>query len=496
MKTSPRALAAIALLAGFPLLVLLLVAGIVIVEVYALFHSPIWALAFGIIAVPSLGVLLRTVLVLGRAPHGEPGLRVTPEEQPELWRLVREFAAEIGTRAPDEIFLTADANAGVLDKRRLFRPSRRQLLLGALLLSAFRLDQLRAVLAHELTHYDQEQWLSAASYRWHRSLTRTVAGLDHARGLDWFVRPLLQSYAKLYLSLSARVRRDAEFAADLGSVRLAGTSAAVSALREVQGLDEAWHFFLRAYATEGWAAGYFPARLAEGYRALLADDWRQREIADVRKTLAKRKTGRFDRHPAVPERIAALEAAPAVPPPAGGEGPAYEILRDAEETLDAALLTGLIDEVGTKERTDWDTLADLGARYSALEAALGVLGGKTLGDALDMIDAGEAGPLARPGTAPPAGAAPEVRRAIIGAAIRPRLSRVITAALADAGVVRWRVSWSGPADLVVGGPGKEVVSAALDAACGADPDTTALRALLKEAEVPLDFRPSRSTALS
>ncbi|WP_326566856.1 M48 family metallopeptidase [Amycolatopsis rhabdoformis] len=495
MKTSPRALAAVALLAGFPLLVVVLVAGIVTVEVYALFHSPIWALAFGVIAVPSLGVLLKTVLILGRPPREEPGLRVLPEEQPELWNLVRELADEIGRRAPDRIFLTADANAGVLHENHLFRPSQRQLLLGALLLSAFRLDQLRAVLAHELTHYDHGQWSRAATYRWHRSLSRTVLGLDHARGLDWFVRPLLQSYAKAYFAVSARVRRDAEFAADLGAVRLAGTAAAVSALRESEGLAEAWGFFLDNYAAEGWAAGYFPARLAEGYRALLADDWRKREIADVRKTLAKRKTARFDHHPATPERIAALETAPAVAPPAGGDGPAYQILRDAEEFLDTALLTGLVDEVSTKERTDWDTLAGLGAHHTALGNALGVLGGRTLGDALDMIDTGEATPLAAPGFTVPAGAAPEVRRAMVGAAIRRRLSLVVTAALADAGVVRWRVSWSGPAEIVVDGPGNEAVSAALDAACTADPDTTPLRVLLKEAEVPLDYRPSRSTAL-
>ncbi|WIX81215.1 M48 family metallopeptidase [Amycolatopsis carbonis] len=493
MKTSPRALFAVLLLAGFPLLVLVIVVGIVGVEVYALFHSPNWALSFGIIAVPSFGVLLKTVSVFGRTPRAVHGLGVTPEEQPGLWGLVRELADEVGTRAPDEIILIPEANAGVQDKTRLLRRPHRQLVLGAQLLIAFRLDQLRAVLGHELAHYDNgDTWFATATYREHRSLGRTVADLDHAQGLDWFVRPLLQSYAKLYFTVSARVRRDAEFAADLGSVRLAGTSAAVSALRNVETLDTAWDFFLDRYATAGWAAGFFPGRLAEGYRALLADDSRKGEIAEVQKSFAKRKTQRFDNHPAMPERIAALESAPVVPPPPGGERPASEILCDAEKTLDAALLTGLIDETLTKERTDWDTLADLGARHSAREAALGVLGGRTLGDALEMIDAGDPGPLAAPGTTPPAGTAPEVRRALLGAAIRRRLSLVVTAALADAGVVRWRVSWSGPPELVVGGPGQEAVSAALDAACVADPDTAPLRALLKEADVPLDYRPSRN----
>ncbi|WP_370969316.1 M48 family metalloprotease [Amycolatopsis sp. cg9] len=485
MKTSWRALVAVLLLAGFPVLVLLVVGGFAAAEYYAFQHSGLLAIKLGIVAVPVSFALLKALFAIERTRGDDlPGLPVTPADQPGLWALVRELADTVGTRPPDAISLIADVNAGVRERTGWLglRVRRREMFIGAQLLAGLRHDQLRALLGHELAHYtNRDTRLAGLTYRGRRSIEKALTGLD---GDGWFaglVRKLFVLYAKLYFAVSASVCRRQELAADAAAARIAGTEAATSALREVDALDVAWKFYVDHYLLVGWHAGYLPDRPAAGFRALLADAERAEQIDRLRRELPEEETSRYDTHPATPERVAALEALPAVPGSPGGERPASDVLRDADATLDSALFADLNAEAAAKRRTDWDSLVDLGFRHAATKVATAFLKGRTLEDALTRIDEGHASEFADPECRPPATAGPRARREFVVASVRETLSTMVSAALAEAGVARWQLSWSGPADLVVDEPYGTELSAALDAAAAADPDTVPLRRLLTAA---------------
>lgn len=86
----------------------------------------------------------------------------------QLWHTVRTPAAEIGTRAPDEIRIVAEDNAAVTERTRLLRlvGGAHTLHVGAPPISALSVQQLRAVLAHEFGHYSGHHTrLAAVAYR-------------------------------------------------------------------------------------------------------------------------------------------------------------------------------------------------------------------------------------------------------------------------------------------------------------------------------------------
>ncbi|OXM70430.1 M48 family metalloprotease [Amycolatopsis vastitatis] len=482
MKTSWRALVAVALLAGFPVLVFLVVGGLAVAEYFFFRHSGILAVKLGIVAVPVSYALLKALFAIERT-RGDTGsgVPVTRADEPALWALVEELAAAVGTRPPDTITLVSEVNAGVRERTGWLglRVRRREMFIGAQLLAGLRHDQLRALLGHELGHYsNNDTRLAGLTYRGRRSIERALTGLGGDGWFEGLVRRLFVLYAKLYFAVSAAACRRQELAADAAAARVAGTAAMTSALREIEALDVAWDFYFDRYVPIGWDAGYLPDRLAGGFRSLLADEARAEEFDRIRQNPPAEETSRYDTHPPTAERIAALEALPEVPVRQDGGHPASEVLRDAATTLEAAMVSDFSDKAKAKRRIGWDRLVDLGVRHSVTRAAAGILGaGGTLAQALDLIDAGRAAELADPEHKPPASAGPRAQREFAAPSVRDRLSTVVKAYLAEAEVAHWKLSWSGPPEFVVDEPYGSELAAALDAA-SADHDTAPLRRLL------------------
>ncbi|ADJ50571.1 Zn-dependent protease with chaperone function [Amycolatopsis mediterranei S699] len=488
MKTSWRALVAVALLAGFPVLVFLVVGGLAAAEYFFFQHSGILAIKLGIVAVPMSYALLKALFAIERTRGATtPGVPATRAGEPALWALVEELATAVGTRPPDTITLVSEVNAGVRERTGWLglRVRRREMFIGAQLLAGLRHDQLCALLGHELGHYsNRDTRLAALTYRGRRSIERALLGLSGDGWFEGLVRKLFVLYAKLYFAVSAAVCRRQELAADAAAARVAGTAAMIGALREIETLDVAWDFYFDRYVAIGWDAGYLPDRLAGGFQALLADEKRAGEFDRVRHDPPAGEGSRYDTHPPTPARIAALEALPEFPGRPGGGHPASEILRDAAPTLEAAVASDFSEKAKAKRRTDWDRLVDLGVRHSVTVEAARILGaGKTLAQALDLIDAGRAAELADPELAPPASAGPRARREFAAASVRARLSTVVQAYLAEAEVAHWKLSWSGPPEFVVDEPLGSGLTTALDAAAAADHDTAPLRRLLAAADV-------------
>jgi hypothetical protein len=106
MKTSYRAAIAVAMLAGFPVLVLGVCAGMVLLILRNIANSVSFAVCAIVVTVPLIFTLLFGLISVERPDLGRvPELPVSPEEQPRLWALVRELAKVADTRPPDEICL-------------------------------------------------------------------------------------------------------------------------------------------------------------------------------------------------------------------------------------------------------------------------------------------------------------------------------------------------------------------------------------------------------
>ncbi|WP_239154321.1 M48 family metalloprotease [Amycolatopsis sp. FDAARGOS 1241] len=229
------------------------------------------------------------------------------------------------------------------------------------------------MLGHELAHHgNRDTRFAVATYRGRVVIMRVRSGLDGASWSGRLVRPLFQAYGSLYFSVSARVGRAQELAADVASAEVAATGAAVGALRRIAALSPGWQSFVFDDLMRGWAAG--------------SDESRARELAKLRRNPSERTTSSFDSHPAMPDRIAVLEAAPVVPVAEGGERPATELPRDAGAVLDAVWVADLPAEALAKQRTDWET--DVSSRHDFRRLAATIANGRSIADFLDALDAG------------------------------------------------------------------------------------------------------------
>ncbi|GLZ31059.1 Zn-dependent protease [Lentzea sp. NBRC 105346] len=484
MLVSLRAAVAVAMLAGFYVLALGLVGGLVALEVYAFNHSVALGakLAFLIVA---LGyALVRALITVEKLQEEEDvsGVRVTVSDQPELWGLVRMLADKTGTRAPDSLTIVADVNAGVSERTRLLglRVVRREMFIGAPLLACLTEAQLTAVLAHELGHYGRP---SGVVMTGRNALLRVVSGF---RADDWFQKllaRLFKLYAKLYFRVSGAICRRQEFAADVTSARIAGSDAAASALREVPVIGAAWTLFVERHLTAAWAAGYLPDTFFDGFASLLAAPELRVELDEIRRNPVQ--TGRmpYDSHPPLPDRIEAIHAL-ASPGKPGGDRPATALLHG--DVLDQSLLDSMVAEAGQKTRVDWVTLGHIGARGAAVRETASLLrkAGGTLGHVLDALDAGriaELGPSdARPGAAD---AGPRARREFARPYVCNDVTGLVALALSDAGLASWHLSWTGNAQLVTQLSIEDAITLAMDG------DTAELRAQLAAAGVGLDYHP-------
>jgi Zn-dependent protease with chaperone function len=418
-------------------------------------------LAVGAAAAGAVGYATRRVLRVTSRPHGLP---VAEPRAPELWAVVRELAAGLGTRPPDEIRLVAEVAAEVRDDGRLLGGAgegHRYLYLGLPLLLALPVAQLRAVLAHELGHHARHRRvrLGGPVHRGRQVLRHRLALLPERAALS---RWLLRCFAQLYLRVSAPVCRAQAIEADLAAARLAGRPAMVAALRELPALAAAWRYYLETYLTNGLATGLAPAGVFSYFPTLLAA--RAGELATIRAEAPTGPRSCWDPHPSDAERIARLQREPAEPVPVDGR-PAGALVPG----LDAAMveLEELAFGLGDRPRVPYqeyraaaaqwheqraaDALYRAAARLAAATggaaakatdpaAGNGAAAGGNLGTVLDLLAGGRQPELAvalLPATGlgdPPAA----------GGAVVDAVTSAIGAALVHAGAARWQHSWSGP----------------------------------------------------
>lgn len=527
LRLSVRAVQALALLIGFYVLAFGVLAGLVAADIgaYALATSQDENSSDARLLVPlflvtgtAFYVVLRAVFVSNRGARGDvPGVPVTPEQQPALWERARFLAREAGTRPPKEIRIVADVNAGVTENARLLGliPGRRILMVGAPLLMGLTPGQLDAVLAHEFGHYSNRDTRLLPVVN--RGRTSLIAALHAAQGnvrvpgrkkkdrrFDLpgqdAIYKVFHAYALRYFAVTEAISRAQEYAADRISARVAGPRNAIDALAEMPALDAAYGFYLRRFVTAGLSDGLLPhPELAlAGFADLLADPDRGKELAEIRENPPVHELDRFDSHPPMPDRIAAIRALPAAAPvDADLPAPRSAVsLLVQPEALFAAVAVDMFGERGKGARAvGWDEIAANAARRGASRAsaplrdAVAAVAGNAAGLSalLDLADAGRLGEVLDrlPRTGAAKDATGRVAREFAKNALADQLPAWVLGELEARGRAGWTSSWGQITEVVLDPQLGDELSASFDALLAVHIDAAPLRAVLvREGIVP------------
>lgn len=164
---------------------------------------------------------------------------INEQQEPELFKMIREIVQSVGTNFPKKVYLSSDVNAAVFYDSSfwsMFFPVKKNLLIGLGLVNAVTKEELKAILSHEFGHFSQRT-MKVGSYIYninqvifnmlfenesYENLVQRWANVSGYfsifviiackinEGIQWILRKLYVVVNKNYLGLS----REMEFHAD------------------------------------------------------------------------------------------------------------------------------------------------------------------------------------------------------------------------------------------------------------------------------------------
>jgi heat shock protein HtpX len=298
-----RAILAIALMVGFYVLALALCAGLLWIPYaeWAYFHRAHGKILFA--CVGTAGAILYAI-VPRRDHFAPPGPELLEADQPRLFQLVREVAMATGQLLPAEVYLLSDVNAWVTHRGGVMGfGSRRVMGIGLPLLQSLTVSELRAVLAHEFGHYSGgDVAIGPWIYKTRAAIGRSIEQLGENK-----LRLVFDTYGRLFMKLTMAISRQQEFTADQVAARVAGREPMKQALRQVTVVGPAHASYISSEVIPVLQSGFLPP-VASGFNRFLADaKVAQATAALVDEAMTSGQTGEFDSHPALRERLAALD---------------------------------------------------------------------------------------------------------------------------------------------------------------------------------------------
>ncbi|MBB2948023.1 hypothetical protein FB565_007794 [Actinoplanes lutulentus] len=307
MSNSARSAAApVAALAGFLLVVAAQLAVVLVIlwAVLSILPSTVAVRAGVPLSIATFGAFgyatWRALQTRRRLPAG---VEVTRDRAPKLWELVDGAAKAASVTSPDRLIVVAEATVAVGERTRLLGivGGPRDLYLGLPLLQAWEPTLLRAGATHELAHYSPRlsRWAPVA-YRGRVAAGRVIPRINRRNPAG----VALRAYAGFYRRVDAPFSRAQEFAADRIAAEHAGAEAVVAVLRDLPALAGMQRLFHAEYVAPGWQAGLVPDDVFGGLLRVLAA--RSAEMAQLRGQEPE-PAGPWDTHPLVGERIAELE---------------------------------------------------------------------------------------------------------------------------------------------------------------------------------------------
>ncbi len=346
-----RVLLALVLMLGFYVVALGVVFGLVWIP-YAMWHHGHLngKIAFFCLA----GAFLIMKAIAPRPDRFEPpGPRLADGRHPRLFEMVRSLARATDQAMPAEVYLVPEVNAWVAQRGGLMGFGSRPVMgLGLPLLQTLRVSQLKAVLAHEFGHYHGgDTKLGPWIYKTRAAIGRT---LQELAGHSTMLQAPFKGYGALFLRVTHAVSRRQELQADALAARVAGSLPLIEGLKATHGAALAFTAYWSSEVAPVLDSGFLPP-LAEGFLRFS----QARAVADavsrgVTEALNSGTSDRYDTHPPLRERVAALARLPSGPPPAE-DPPALTLLTEIAE-LERGLLVSMANEaeVGALKPLDWE----------------------------------------------------------------------------------------------------------------------------------------------
>lgn len=255
-------------------------------------------------------VLARSLVVRVKAPEGLPLDRA---DYPTLWAEIDALRSKLGALPIHEVVAVSDMNAAVSQTPRLglFGPYKNTLVLGLELLMSLSPAQARAVLAHEFGHLSQQHGrFGAWIYRKRLTWARIQAAFDQGAGLGTgLMRRFMDWYVPRLAGWSFALARKQEYEADAAASALTSRQDMASALvltaaRSGITHEQYWKPLLRRADSEAAPELHPYSRLFEHLKHTPVDA----VLAESKVQAAMRvKTGIADTHPALKDRLAALD---------------------------------------------------------------------------------------------------------------------------------------------------------------------------------------------
>ena len=291
----------------------------------------------------STALILVPILIPVRTER-EPGITADRAREPALWQMVTEVAEATGNRPPERLLITPFSRASSSEETRWFGfVGRVQVVyLGLPLIETLTVDQLRAVVAHELGHHTHRHTrLLAIVYRGSTTFRRTGDVLVKLAGfrrfgilfaLAWIVHRI---YLFMYEALSIVALRHQEYEADREMVEICGRDGAATALRESVLSIKAWSRCWYRYVEPVLICRRAPEDLYGRLHQLLADPAMTTWCEKIRSAPPDDDRRFLDTHPPLADRLKAIERCPEPLAIRHQTDPATTLLADPPKTRKA-----------------------------------------------------------------------------------------------------------------------------------------------------------------
>ncbi len=293
------------------------------------------------------GIIIAATMLWSLIPRGEeftaPGPLLDRSCHPRLFAEIDSIAAALNEPVPRDVYLIGDANAFVADRGGIMGfGSRRIMGLGLPLLSTMTVSQFRAVLAHEFAHYyGGDTSLGPWVYRTKGSIVRVFENVGSvgrlARiavlGLMYMVvTTLLKWYFVSFLRLSNLVSRKQEYRADELACLVAGRQNLIDGLQAIHRAAAIWPTYWKQEVQPMLRMGCLVA-IGDGLIRFMAIPHVSEAVSNsLERRLREERTGPYDTHPPLRDRIAAAQKLPDSFAPQDSQTASclLENLRDAE----------------------------------------------------------------------------------------------------------------------------------------------------------------------
>lgn len=301
-------------------LVLALLVGLLVGSAVAILWLKFVAVKVIILVAPFIWLVLKALWVKFPPPEG---VEITRETVPELFAMIEKLQRQVGSARFHHVLITNDFNAAVQQNPRLglFGWHRNYLLIGLPLMKGLTPAQLEAVFAHEFGHLAGGHGaVTNHIYRLRLSWARLLEVLEREQsaGLILF-KHFFKWYSPYFSAYSFPLARVNEYRADAVAAKLCGAPVAAQALTSVEVVanylgsnfwpgihKQAETFPQPAFAPFQAMSGQFStAELMDGAQAVIERALQQATNVD-------------NTHPALCDRLNALQAPASFLPPAPG----------------------------------------------------------------------------------------------------------------------------------------------------------------------------------